>query len=181
VSNSSDDVTPDTLFDQINDPNRRGLPPVDSWHPDREGISEMRIDAQGRWFHQGGEIKRAALVRVFSTILRREDERYFLVTPVEKLSIEVEDAPFVAVDMDVRGAGEAQEIAFATQTDDLVIADADHPIRIGPGREIRPYVEMRAGLEALINRAVYYRLAELAVETPDGYGVWSSGKFFLLQ
>ena len=174
-------MTPDTLFDQINDPNRRGLPPVENWHPDREGASEMRIDAQGRWFHQGGEIKREALVRVFSTILRREGDRYFLVTPVEKLSVEVEDAPFVVVGMDVRGAGESQEIVFVTHTDDLVIADAEHPIRIAEGAEIRPYVEVRAGLEALINRAVYYRLAELAVETRDGYGVWSSGVFFLLQ
>ncbi len=175
------DMTPDTLFDLINDPKRRGLPPVEKWHHEREGLSEMRIDAQGRWFHQGGEIKRAALVRVFSTILRREDDRYFLVTPAEKLSIEVEDAPFVVVDMDVRGADESQEIAFATQTEDLVIADADHPIRIDGGRDIRPYVEVRAGLDALINRPVYYRLAELAVETPDGYGVWSCGEFFLLQ
>ena len=174
-------MTPETLFDQINDPNRRGLPPVENWHPNREGTSEMRIDAQGRWFHQGSEIKREALVRVFSTILRREGDRYFLVTPVEKLSIEVEDAPFLVVGMDVRGAGESQEIMFATHTDDLVIAGAEHPIRIAEGPEIRPYIEVRAGLEALINRAVYYRLAELAVETPDGYGVWSSGKFFLLQ
>ena len=174
-------MTPEDLFAQIDDPNRRGLPPVESWQPDREASSEMRIDAQGRWFHQGSQIKRDALVRVFSTILRREADRYFLVTPVEKLSIEVEDAPFVVVDMDVRGADETQEIAFATHTDDLVIADAEHPIRVAEGPEIRPYVEVRAGLEALINRPVYYRLAELAIETADGYGVYSRGKFFLLQ
>ena len=121
------------------------------------------------------------MVRVFSTILRRDADDYFLVTPVEKLSIEVEDAPFVAVDMEVRGADEAQEIVFATQTDDLVIADAEHPIRMAGGVEVRPYVEVRAGLEALISRPVYYRLAELAVETPDGYGVWSCREFFFLQ
>ncbi|TDJ37915.1 MAG: DUF1285 domain-containing protein [Gammaproteobacteria bacterium] len=174
-------MTPDDLFEQLSDPNRRGLPPVETWQPDREGSSEMRIDAQGRWFHQGGQIKREALVRVFSTILRREADHYFLVTPVEKLSIEVEDAPFLVVGMDVRGAGESQEIVFATHTDDLVIANAEHPIRVAEGPEVRPYVEVRAGLEALINRPVYYRLAELAVETPDGYGVWSGGVFFLLQ
>ena len=174
-------MTPENLFEQINDPNRRSLPPVENWQPDREGSSEMRIDAQGRWFHQGTQIKREAMVRVFSTILRRDADDYFLVTPVEKLSIEVEDAPFVAVDMEVRGADEAQEIVFATQTDDLVIADADHPIRMAEGVEVRPYVEVRGGLEALINRPVYYRLAELAVETANGYGVYSCGDFFLLQ
>jgi hypothetical protein len=170
-------MTPDDLFARIEDPNRRGLPPVHSWHPEREGDSRMRIDATGRWFHDGGEIKRAAMVRVFSTILRREGDAYYLVTPVEKLSITVDDAPFVAIDMDVRGEGEGQELAFETNTEDLVIADAEHPIRV----EDRPYVEVRDGLEALINRPVYYRLAELAVEGPGGHGVWSGGAFFVLE
>ncbi len=159
------------------------LPPVERWHPAHCGDSEMRIARDGTWFHQGSPIGRAAMVRAFSRILRREaDGGYVLVTPVEKLDIAVEDAPFVAVEMKVDGSGRDQVLAFRLNTGDVVTASADHPLRFeehddGP----HPYLHVRGGLEALVSRAIYYDLAELALagdnETP---GVWSSGCFFPL-
>lgn len=161
------------------------LPPVDRWHPDHCGPSDMRIARDGTWFHQGSPIGRAAMVRAFSRILRREpDGGYVLVTPVEKLDIEVEDAPFVAVELKVEGEGQDARLAFRLNTGDLVTASADHPLRFaehddGP----HPYVHVRGaignGLEALIARSVYYELAELALAGDgDTPGVWSAGTFF---
>ncbi|SEK48573.1 hypothetical protein SAMN05216382_0497 [Sphingomonas palmae] len=157
------------------------LPPVERWNPDHCGNSEMRIARDGSWFHQGSPIGRAAMVRAFSRILRREpDGGYVLVTPVEKLDIEVEDAPFVAVEMKVEGSGNAQVLAFRLNTGDVVTASTEHPLRIeeradGP----HPYIHVRGGLEALISRAIYYELAELALAV-DGkpLGIWSNGAFF---
>ncbi len=159
------------------------LPPVERWHPAHCGESEMRIARDGTWLHQGTPIGRAAMVRAFSRILRREpDGGYVLVTPVEKLDIQVEDAPFVAVEMKVEGAGEAQTLAFRLNTGDVVTASAEHPLRFeehndGP----HPYLHVRGGLEALIARALYYDLAELALAgDTDTPGVWSGGTFFPL-
>jgi uncharacterized protein len=159
------------------------LPPVDKWNPAHCGDSEMRIARDGSWFHQGAPIARQEMVRLFSTILRREEDgSYVLVTPVEKLDIEVEDAPFVAVEMKVEGAGQAMRIAFRLNTGDLVTAGANHPIRFDmQGAEPRPYVHVRGGLEALIARSVYYELVEIALaqgEIPAG--VWSDGAFFAI-
>jgi hypothetical protein len=159
------------------------LPPVERWHPAHCGDSEMRIARDGTWFHQGSPIGRAAMVRAFSRILRREpDGGYVLVTPAEKLDIAVEDAPFVAVEMKVEGTGDAQSLAFRLNTGDVVTASADHPLRFeeradGP----HPYVHVRGGLEALVSRAIYYDLAELALAADtDVPGVWSAGTFFPL-
>jgi hypothetical protein len=160
------------------------LPPVASWNPAHCGHSDMRIARDGTWFHQGSPICRPAMVRLFSTILRREpDGRHVLVTPVEKLDIDVEDAPFVAVEMKLEGTGEAAEIAFRLNTGDLVPAGPDHPIRFeqrddGP----HPYLAVRAGLEALIARPVYYELAALALDNgSDPAGIWSRGAFFPIE
>jgi hypothetical protein len=160
------------------------LPPVASWNPAHCGHSDMRIARDGTWFHQGSPIGRPAMVRLFSTILRREpDGRHVLVTPVEKLDIDVEDAPFVAVEMKLEGTGEAAEIAFRLNTGDLVPAGPDHPIRFeqrddGP----HPYLAVRAGLEALIARPVYYELAALALDNgSDPVGIWSRGAFFPIE
>ena len=159
------------------------LPPVDKWNPSHCGDSEMRIARDGTWFHQGSPIGRQAMVRLFSTILRREpDGRFVLVTPVEKLDIEVEDAPFVAVELKAEGEGEATSLAFRLNTGDLVIAGPDHPLRFEAGPEgPHPYLEVRGGLDALVARPVYYELAELALAGGDPPGLWSGGAFFPME
>jgi hypothetical protein len=160
------------------------LPPVESWNPAHCGDSEMRIARDGAWYHQGSPISRPAMVRLFSTILRREaDGRFVLVTPVEKLDIAVEDAPFVAVEVKVEGEGKAMRLAFRLNTGDVVVAGPEHPLRVearddGP----HPYLAVRGGLDALIARTVYYELAQLALTqdaTPPG--IWSQGVFFPLE
>lgn len=162
----------------------RRLPPVEQWHPTHCGDSDMRIARDGTWFHMGSPIGRQEMVRLFSTILRREpDGGYVLVTPVEKLDIAVEDAPFVAIEMKAEGDGRDASLAFRLNTGDLVTADADHVLRFeqtedGP----RPYLHVRGGLEALIARPVYYEIAERALAgDEDPPGVWSDGAFFALE
>ena len=160
------------------------LPPVDRWNPAHCGDSEMRIARDGTWFHQGSPIGRIAMVRLFSRILRREpDDSYVLVTPVEKLDIAVEDAPFVAVEMKAEGEGRAMRLAFRLNTGDLVTAGPAHGLRFATGEDgPRPYLHVRAGLEALIARPVYYGLAELALASDaDPAGVWSDGAFFAIE
>ena len=157
------------------------LPPVESWNPAHCGDSDMRIARDGTWYHQGSPISRLAMVRLFSTILRREpDGGYVLVTPAEKLDIAVDDAPFVATEMKREGDGNAARIAFRLNTGDIVIAGADHPLRFDDHEDgPRPYLRVRAGLDALIVRPVYYELAEVALgEEPAG--VWSDGTFFAI-
>ena len=160
------------------------LPPVDQWRPAHCGDSEMRIAADGAWFHQGGRINRPELVRLFSTILRREpDGGYVLVTPAEKLDIAVDDAPFAALEMKAEGEGDAARLAFRLNTGDVVAAGPDHPIRIAPGEDgPRPYLLVRDRLEALIARPVFYELAERALAAgAQPAGVWSDGAFFALE
>lgn len=159
----------------------RKRPPVSLWHPVREGRIDIRIDHDGSWYHEGELIRRQSLVKLFSTILRRDPDGYCLVTPAERLLIEVADVPFVAVDVEVKGAGRDQQLLFVTNVDDYVLADQAHPIRIGgaPDRP-RPYVLVRDGLEALIGRAVYYRLVELCESDAGGYWLWSAGTRFRL-
>ncbi|QXQ07994.1 DUF1285 domain-containing protein [Sphingosinicellaceae bacterium] len=156
------------------------LPPVESWHPTHCGDSDMRIAADGTWFHAGTPIGRRELVKLFSTILRREpDGGYVLVTPGEKLDIAVEDAPFIAVAATVEGEGEGVQIALRLNTDDHVIAGPGHELRVETATDgtPRPYVHVRRGLDALVNRATFYQLADLALAV-DPPGVWSGGMFF---
>jgi hypothetical protein len=155
------------------------LPPVERWNPTHCGDSEMRIARDGTWFHQGSPIGRPTMVRLFATILRREDDgSYVLVTPVEKLSIAVEDAPFVAVAVKAEGDGRDARLAFQLNTGDLVTAGPDHVLRFAEGADgPRPYLHVRGGLEALIARPVYYELADRAL-TQEPAGVWSDGVFF---
>lgn len=166
----------------------KSLPPVHLWNPDFCGDMDMRIARDGTWYYMGSPIGRKSMVRLFSTILRHdEDGKFYLVTPVEKVGIKVDDAPFVAVEMFVEGAGERQLLSFRTSVDDMVTADRDHPIRVayhdGTGAP-SPYVRVRDRLEALIARAVFYDLVEIAVEARVNgkviLGVWSSGVFFPL-
>jgi uncharacterized protein len=159
----------------------RKLPPVDQWNPAHCGPSDMRIARDGTWFHQGSPIGRPAMVRLFSTILRREpDGRHVLVTSVEKLDIEVEDAPFVAVELKSEGEGRERRLAFRLNTGDMVVAGPDHALRFETGQDgPHPYLRVRGGLEALVARPVYYELAELALaEGAEPPGLWSDGAFF---
>lgn len=163
----------------------RGPAPVHLWNPPFCGDLDMEIRRDGTWFYLGTPIGRPALVRLFSTILKREGDAYFLVTPVEKVGIRVEDAPFVAADFTVTTESGAQFLTFMTLTGDEVTADAAHPIRIvrDPGSgEPSPYVLVRTNLEALIDRKSFYRLVELGEEAEhDGalwFGVRSAGSFF---
>lgn len=159
------------------------LPPVERWNPAHCGDSEMRIARDGTWYHQGSPIGRAAMVRAFSRILRREaDGSYVLVTPAEKLDIAVEDAPFVAVEMKAEGKGRGARLAFRLNTGDLIVASAEHSLRFAAREDgPHPYLHVRAGLEALVSRAIYYEIAERALageDTPPG--LWSDGAFFAL-
>lgn len=158
------------------------LPPVDQWDPQETGDSEMRIATDGTWYHQGDPIRRPAMVRAFSSILRREaDDSYALVTPYQKLSIIVEDAPFVAVELESKNSGPARTLAFRLNTDHLVVAGSDHPLRFGADRP-QPYLQVRNGLEAVLARPVYYQLADLALEEgADPVGIWSDGIFFPME
>ena len=161
----------------------RRVPPVDKWNPDHCGDSRMRIARDGTWFHDGQPINRPAMVRLFSTILRREpDGRHVLVTPVEKLEIEVESTAFRAIEMQTEGSGPERKIALKLDSGDALIVGADHPLRLAEGDHgPSPRVLVRHGLEAELSRAIYYELAELAL-TEDHHppGVWSDGAFFPL-
>ena len=163
-----------------------GLPPVHLWNPPFCGDIGMRIAADGTWYYMNSPIGRKPLVRLFSTILRRdEDARYYLVTPVEKCGVEVEDAPFLAVAMTVEGGGRNQRLRFRTNVEDEVVVDDDHPLRFETeeGTDgLKPYVLVRGRLEALVNRPIFYDLvAAGAVERVDAeewFGVRSSGRFW---
>jgi hypothetical protein len=176
-----DDLTALSLADIARLAQERRLPPVEKWNPTHCGGSQMRIARDGTWYHEGSPIGRPAMVRLFSTILRREpDGRFVLVTPAEKLDIEVEDAPFVAVELRSEGEGEARNLAFRLNTGDLVVAGPGHRLRFEAGPH--PYLEVRGGLDALVARPVYYELAEIALaEGASPAGVWSGGAFFALE
>ena len=162
----------------------RKLPPVEQWHPEREGDSFMEIRADGSWCHEGGRINRPAMVKLFSTILRREaDGSHVLVTPAEKLTIAVEDTPFRAVEMKCEGEGEARKLVFRLDTDDLVMAGPDHPLRFGDEPDPRLHVRgtIGNGLEARIDRALYYEIVEMALaDNSDPPTIWSNGAPFPL-
>ena len=154
----------------------RGPPPVHLWDPPYCGEIDIVIRRDGTWIHESTPIGRDGLVRLFASILKREGDRHFLVTPVEKLGLQVEDAPFVAVDF----VAEDGTITFETNVGDRVAAGPDHPIRVelGSDGEPSPYVEVRGGLEALIDRKSFYRLVEIGEETDGQFGLRSGGAFF---
>jgi len=151
----------------------RGPAPVHLWNPPYCGEMDLLIRADGTWVHDGTPIGRPAMVRLFSSVLKREGDRFFLVTPVEKLGIRVEDAPFLAIDADIV----PDSVTFTTNVGDKVTAGPDHPLRVStaPDGTPRPYVEVRAGLEALIDRKTFYRLVDAAEPGPDGGLTLSSG------
>lgn len=176
--------TADTIAQAATAAGKKGPPPVHLWNPPFCGDLDMRIARDGTWFYLGTPIGRKPLVKLFSSIIRKDGDDFFLVTPVEKVGITVDDAPFVAVDFDVSGH-QPQELTFITNVDDQVVAGPDNPIRVERNLETgepAPYLLVRTNLEALIDRKSFYRLVDLAqTETIDGtewFGVWSSGQFF---
>ena len=160
----------------------RGKPPVEEWNPERVADIDIRIDRQGDWYYRGSKIERKRMVALFSTILWREDNSYFLKTPHEKLKIEVEIAPFIAVLMAVAGEGESQSLTFTDNTGNRFRADAEHKLWFTEtdAGESAPLVIVRRDLPALLSRAVYYQLADLIIDRDKEMGVWSEGMFFTL-
>jgi uncharacterized protein len=163
---------------------KRGPAPVHLWNPPYCGEIDMRIAADGTWFYNGSPIGRLPLVQLFASILRRDDKSYVLVTPVERVGIKVDDAPFLAVEMTVEQGETGQRITFRTGVEDFVTIDAEHPLRFEPGASegLKPYALVRGGLWALVKRALFYDLVALgetrAHHGEDWFGVVSSGVFF---
>lgn len=168
-------------------PKAKGLPPIEQWNPPFCGNIDMRIAADGTWYYQKTPIGRPALVKLFASVLKKEGEKYFLITPVEKVGIAVDDAPFLAVEMsiaEVEGGGRV--LTFRTNVDETVRAGPDHALRfeIEPGGGLRPYLHVRRDLWAKVTRALFYDLVELGDERDvDGrriFGVASGGEFFAM-
>lgn len=163
----------------------RTTPPVERWNPPFCGDIDMRISADGRWHYLGSPIGRERLVRLFASVLRRdEDGRHYLVTPVERIGITVDDAPFLAVELFAEGEGSDRVMTLRTNVGDVVRVDADHPLRFAAEPEtggLKPYVTVRGRLEALFSRPLLHELADMLEEdpeTPGRLGVWSGGAFF---
>ncbi len=154
------------------------MPPIHRWQSATEGQIDIRIARDGTWYHEGAAFTRPALVRLFSTVLLREGDAYFLVSPHEKLRIVVEDVPLLALDFETRGAGEQSELLFSTNGGDLVVASTEHPITLRGGR---PYLYVRDGLDALIIRSAFYRLMDLAIEENGRPCLFSRGACFFLD
>ncbi|MFK7912610.1 MAG: DUF1285 domain-containing protein [Pseudomonadales bacterium] len=182
----------DELLHQLGEQRR---PPVQQWQPASGGRIDIRIDRDGYWFYEGGRISRDAIVRLFAGILRRDEDGYVLVTPVERLLIQVDDVPFVAVDFEVRGASERApalrtvtgpaalpetDFLFTTNVGDLVLVDAAHPLWLGGDDQQTPYIRVRDRLDARIARAAYYRLLDHAVVVDETAVLHSSGTTFTL-
>jgi uncharacterized protein len=165
-------------------PDRKGLPPVHLWNPPFCGDLDMRIASDGTWFYLGTPIGRPALVRLFSTILKREDGKHFLVTPVEKVGIRVDDAPFLAVEMQKTTLGRGPLLRFRTNVDDWVDCDAAHRLRFEAAADggLTPYLHVRADLWAKVTRALYYDLVDMGeermVDGQEMFGIESAGTFF---
>jgi uncharacterized protein len=167
---------------------KQGHPPVHLWNPPYCGEVLFRIGGDGTWYYLGSPIGRKPLVKLFASVLRKdEDGRTYLVTPVEKVGVEVDDAHFMAVEMSLAGKGREQQLRFRTQVDDWIACDAEHPLRFGrdPRSDgLKPYLSVRGRLEALLTRTLYYDLVEVAAIAPVGgieqFGVWSGGVFFAM-
>lgn len=164
---------------------KKGPPPVHLWNPPFCGDLDMRIARNGLWYYLGTPIGRMPLVKLFSSIIRKDGDQYYLVTPVEKVGIQVDDAPFVAVDFETTGQGEDQSVTFTTNVDERVTASGQFPLRVErdpDDGEVSPYVLVRSNLEALIDRKSFYRLVEICdyqiLKGESWFGLWSEGTFF---
>jgi hypothetical protein len=175
------------LVGTVKTASRKGPPPVHLWDPAYCGEIDMRIAADGTWFYQGTPIGRPALVKLFASILKREGEKYFLVTPVEKCGIVVEDAPFMAVELQVADDGARRQLCFRTNVDDWVVCGAGHPLRFEQDAAtsgLKPYIHVRSDLWAKVTRAVFYDLADLGeareIAGTRMFGVTSAGEFYAM-
>ncbi|MBZ6378482.1 hypothetical protein B5C34_12660 [Pacificimonas flava] len=158
----------------------RGRPPIEQWDPPLRGHSDMRIAADGSWYHEGNPIRRERLVRLFSHVLRREGESYVLVTPVEKLTIDVEDTPLIAAELSVDGRGDEQELRFRLNNGDEYVVSPEFPVRVRSDNT--PVLTLDRGLSAKLSRPAWYSLAELVTENSSGLaGVFASGRFYSLE
>lgn len=184
TQNSVNLSTP-AVIEATPDKSGKALPPVHLWNPPYAGEIDIQIRRNGDWFHEGGKINRPEMVRLFASILRKEGDDFYLVTPVEKVKISVEDTPFVIVDLSIEGTGREKIIRFETNLGDRVVADAKHLVRLDPTDAApTPYIMVRDGLDARLDRKTYYRVVESAeIETLDGeawLGIWSRGVFLKL-
>ena len=184
---SGPDNPPEKLAAQARSSGRK--PPVESWNPAFTGDLDMRIDVNGEWFYRGRRLNRKAMVKLFASILRREgDGHYYLVTPVEKYRIQVEDAPFVAHSLAAQGSGRDQRLHLSTNLDEPLVVGPANPLEVklhGQDREPRPYVLVERNLFARLARADFYRLVDLMTEEDRNgrpvWGVWSDGRFFTID
>lgn len=166
-------TTPDDVLELLEKAEKgpEGLPPVEKWEPDNQQTIDMRIARDGIWYYEGSPIRREKMVRLFSTILRRDGDDYFLVTPAEKLGIQVDDAPFVATEVEDVERDGRRKLVFTTNVGDAVVAGPDHPLEVinDPDTgEPAPYIHIRTNLWALMDRPVFYHLVDMAEEVPDG-------------
>lgn len=161
----------------------RGTPPVENWNPEKTGSIDIRIDSNGDWYYRDSKIERKRMVALFSTILWRENDTYYLKTPQEKLQIAVEIVPFIALLLDAQGQGESQILSFTDNTGNRFNAGRNNPLWLSETEagQPAPLVMVRRDLPALLSRPVYYQLADLIVERDGAAGVWSDGVFFPLD
>lgn len=178
---------PEAIVKDVQESVAKGRPPIEKWHPELSGDIDIRISRDGTWIYQGKPLGRESIARLFSTILRREDDgEYYLVTPVEKWHIQVEDAPMVAHSPQVSGEGREQVITVVTNMGDTLTIGPDHPLVLDhypDDGEPRPVVRVIHGLDARLATAAWYELADHATENPenpDQVGLWSNGEFFIL-
>tara|TARA_R110001592_G_scaffold341474_2_gene630572 strand:+ start:5193 stop:5825 length:633 start_codon:yes stop_codon:yes gene_type:complete len=183
----------------------KSLPPVESWKPEREGEIDILIKASGEWLYQGSKMERLSVIQLLSTLLRKEGDDYFLVSPAEKLKLHVEDVPFIVLMMDIEGEGIDQSVHFSTQVGDCFTLSQEHALRLSYNEkdEPAPYIHVRNGMEAKLNRSVYYEFVDHLIELEDSVpkdkqikqsghsvssikqdglpamGVWSAGRFFI--
>ena len=172
------------IFSELSKLDEDTFPPVDDWNPPLCENVSMSIDRSGKWFFMDSPIGRQRMVNLFSRVLRLDKEGYFLVTPVEKIHIKVEDKPFVIVDFEITGKNKDQVISFKTNTDEVFEVNENHPLRVETKKtdnEPSPYVLVRKNLEGLISRNVFYRLFDLSEEIEGVYGIYSAGKFYKLS
>jgi len=187
MAQKTEHVGLDAIAGIAREASRKGPPPVHLWNPPSCGDLDMRIASDGTWFYLKTPIGRSALVKLFASVLRRDGDKYFLVTPVEKCGIVVEDAPFLAVELKPEKAAQGQVLHFRTNVDDWVACGRDHALRFEPEPEtggLKPYLHVRRNLWAKVTRALFYDLVELGEERAIGgermFGVPSSGEFFAM-